>query len=435
MSIFTSLFDLIISCLNLAVESHTISHGNQESSTSASSGVSQLPSSVILEIFLKLPINSIIRCKCVCKSWNTLLSDPYFTSTYRLNTPFTSIVCSEHRTITNPLDHESFYIVEIGRNGDIVRTPFIPEMPNSRSNGITGVMGSCNGLLCLVKSPQLESESHGHYVYNRDSIYNNQTVCVVNPLMGECISLPDVKRAEYISDVIYGFGSTAVNNQYKVIRLVIRYVFPSTVDQKIVVSGEILTLGIDDRWRCFEDPSIPCYTFPCGIALNGFVHWIGDNRRYGVIYAFDVGEERGHCIPLPPGLGAAPGNIILAVWDGHLCLTDNGSDSELDVSQLDVCVWVMKRYGSAESWTRDVILRSRIPSDLRSFPLNPITTLRNGDLLMSPPNSQSLISFDSKTKRCRKLGVSHVEGTVSFLNWYIPSFTSLSSVYNRNQWS
>ncbi|KAL7150054.1 hypothetical protein ABFS83_05G082500 [Erythranthe nasuta] len=411
--LFISLCNLIFPCLNL------ITH--EQESASSSTTVSELPTSVILQIFFKLPTHSIIRCKCVCKSWHNLISEPYFNKTYQLNYPFTSIVRSDHKTVTNPLDHQSFYILEIGLNDEVTPTPFSPNQLDFSGDGIIGITGSCNGLLCLVKSPQLENESRGNYVHNRDSIYNNQTVCIVNPLLGGgCVLLPDVTRAENIRDVVYGFGSSKSTNVYKVIRLVIKYVFVGVVHE-IRVAGEIFTIGVDSKWRCFKDSSIPCYTFPCGVCLDGIVHWMGDDRRSGLIYAFDIAREKGNRIPVPRGLGDDAGNIVLAVWDGNLCLTDNSSDFQVDV-------WRMNRYGVADSWTRDIILKDRIPSYLCNFPLIPITTLMNGDLLMSRVYGQSLISFDPKTKKCRKYGTSDVEGTVCFLFGYIPSFVSPSQI-------
>ncbi|KAG8382422.1 hypothetical protein BUALT_Bualt05G0075600 [Buddleja alternifolia] len=200
-----------------------------------------------------------------------------------------------------------------------------------------------------------------------------------------------------------------------------KYVFVG-LGHEIRVAGEIFTIGVDNGWRYFEDSCIPCYLFPCGINLNGIIHWIGDNRRSGVIFAFDIGEERGQCIPLPPGLGDEPGNVVLAIWNDHLCLTDNSSELQVDV-------WTMTQYGVVESWTKDIILTRRIPSNLRPYPLNPITTLRNGDLLMSCPYGRSLIAFDPKIKKCSKLEVSDVDGTVSFLFGYTPSFISLENVF------
>lgn len=40
---------------------------------------SELPGHVTLEILLKLPIEALIRCRYVCKSWRDLLLDPSFT--------------------------------------------------------------------------------------------------------------------------------------------------------------------------------------------------------------------------------------------------------------------------------------------------------------------------------------------------------------------
>jgi len=37
-----------------------------------------LPSQLTTEILLKLPIKSLLICRCVCKIWNTLISEPRF---------------------------------------------------------------------------------------------------------------------------------------------------------------------------------------------------------------------------------------------------------------------------------------------------------------------------------------------------------------------
>ena len=38
-----------------------------------------LPDDITLEIFCKLPIKTLTRCRCVCKSWRHTLSDSVFT--------------------------------------------------------------------------------------------------------------------------------------------------------------------------------------------------------------------------------------------------------------------------------------------------------------------------------------------------------------------
>ncbi|RHN79380.1 putative F-box domain-containing protein [Medicago truncatula] len=37
-----------------------------------------LPDELITQILLRLPVETLIRFKCVCKSWFSLISNPYF---------------------------------------------------------------------------------------------------------------------------------------------------------------------------------------------------------------------------------------------------------------------------------------------------------------------------------------------------------------------
>ncbi|KAL3837796.1 hypothetical protein ACJIZ3_022387 [Penstemon smallii] len=259
----------------------------QKSESSYSSGVSDLPSSLIYEILVKLPIKSVLRCRCVCKNWNDLISD------------------------------------------------------------------------------------------------------------------------------------TTHNNHYKVLRVANR--------RGRRIHGEILTIGVDHKWRSFEDSSLPLYIFSCGINLNGVFYLVGDSvKGYSYILAFDMEEERGHRIPLPSEFGDKPRRIVLAVCNDNLCLSDNSSEHQ-------VVIWTMKRYGVVESWSREIILKCWIPHDLGSDRLVPVTTLRNGDLLMSRQYSlydisKVLISYSPKTNECRTHDFSDGEEESSYFFVYVPSFLSLSTI-------
>ncbi|KAF7831446.1 F-box protein interaction domain protein [Senna tora] len=46
-----------------------------------------LPSPITTNILLRLPITSVLICKCVCKSWHTIISDPHFAKLHFKNAP------------------------------------------------------------------------------------------------------------------------------------------------------------------------------------------------------------------------------------------------------------------------------------------------------------------------------------------------------------
>jgi hypothetical protein len=41
-----------------------------------------LPFPIITDILIRLPIKSVLICKCVCKTWNTMISDRHFPNLY-----------------------------------------------------------------------------------------------------------------------------------------------------------------------------------------------------------------------------------------------------------------------------------------------------------------------------------------------------------------
>lgn len=41
-----------------------------------------LPAELIVEILIRVPAKIVLRCKCVCKRWNSLISNPHFATTY-----------------------------------------------------------------------------------------------------------------------------------------------------------------------------------------------------------------------------------------------------------------------------------------------------------------------------------------------------------------
>ncbi|PIN00865.1 hypothetical protein CDL12_26632 [Handroanthus impetiginosus] len=61
-------------------------------------------------------------------------------------------------------------------------------------------------------------------------------------------------------------------------------------------------------------------------------------------------------------------------------------------------IWTMKEYGVAESWYKDILLRSWFPST-NFHHLLPFATLPNGDILFLELGGH-LVSFSPKTKQC-----------------------------------
>ncbi|KAF7831445.1 putative F-box domain-containing protein [Senna tora] len=55
-----------------------------------------LPSPITTNILLRLPIKSVLICKCVCKDWHTIISDPHFAKLHFKDAPVISAVLMYH---------------------------------------------------------------------------------------------------------------------------------------------------------------------------------------------------------------------------------------------------------------------------------------------------------------------------------------------------
>lgn len=116
---------------------------------SRSMGVSALPDEIIADVLSRLPVKSLMRFRCVCKSWRTLISNPQFIKMHlnRVNQDVNGC-CKRVLLSSLPLrsvDYEA-------RNNDVddvsVVLDFLTRVPEYAA--AVEIAGSCNGLVCLV---------------------------------------------------------------------------------------------------------------------------------------------------------------------------------------------------------------------------------------------------------------------------------------------
>ncbi|MED6136676.1 hypothetical protein PIB30_058024 [Stylosanthes scabra] len=264
-----------------------------------------IPLDLIEEIMMHLPVKSLIRFKCVCKPWKTLISSSEFAKHHfrRISTmgpgsspsPSPSPGSSRHHVILAPM-------------------PSPPPSPLLRS--LTDY-----SLHSLVNTSSSNATTYSHRV---------------NPF-GEDLSC-------YVQ---YGLGYDHFTDTYKVVA-----VSSSGRHDDPESYVEVHTLGTDS-WRYVPDfpNAVPENS---GVFVNGTLNWLvaywdvgmGSALNY-VIASMDLRTETFQEL-LPP-VGAAGDIVIyrssfLGVLKGCLCLLCNGRV---------VCdVWVMKDYGNDESWSK-----------------------------------------------------------------------------------
>jgi len=139
-----------------------------------------LPVPVMIDILSRLPVKTIIHCKCVCKKWLDLVSDSYFANLHLLRSPAGFMI---HHTLVKGTTsyHEPGILkwVEIKDKLDHQYLQHDPVMsldlnlsPIFQYSRVLSV-GSVNGLICLWQ--------HGFKT-------DNYFIC--NPITREYMILP-----------------------------------------------------------------------------------------------------------------------------------------------------------------------------------------------------------------------------------------------------
>ncbi|KAG8375244.1 hypothetical protein BUALT_Bualt10G0080100 [Buddleja alternifolia] len=371
------------------------------------SGIMDVPTAILLEIFLKLPVYAITRCKSVCKSWFNLLvsTDPYFANVYTRNPPFTTLLLSEECSGNSST---SFFLLEISEDGNnCMRTRFEPRVPDwLDAKSDLCLISSSKGLLCLCE--------HKYIAW-----FMVETIYISNPITGECIALPPHRvpyRHGATTIIVYKFDFSPSTNNFKVMRVV--YTSVRTANEKVQV--EIFTVGVDDGWRCLKQPSIPFSFWNTGTIFNGAYHWIDTaNINCQLICTFDLGKEKeGRVINLPP--------LLENLWWAELTSLNNRLCLVIKSVSSHITIWTMNEYGVDSSWTKDVILRSWFPSHLSFAELFPVAILQNADILFKANNR--LFCCDPKKKKTASIKLQADVEVGSFklrFDDYAPSFSLL----------
>ncbi|KAL8051735.1 hypothetical protein ABFX02_06G167400 [Erythranthe guttata] len=317
---------------------------------------SDLPEEILLQIFSLLPAQSIGKCRCLSKSWRTLLSTPH--------TPETSLLISH----SSPAALQS---IDAVRNNGVV----VPRLIELLHGWRIGVAGSCDGLVLLL--------NHKNEIF------------LLNPVTLQWARVPDSYKTRYYG-CKYGFGYDASCDDYKICRNVPKHIGPQP--QQSCTFADVYYVK-KHLWKKVEHSRYvhyPCAVTP-GAFLNGAIHYLAGERehklgvRYNIIAAFDLEHDVFDEMPLPSGYNVGRfGFDKLVVFEGCLCVVDSRRNVEIDV-------WVMKEYGLAESWAN-----FRVGFYWNN--LKPLCCINNGeDVLVS--TSQKLRLYNLKERALRDVVV------------------------------
>ncbi|KAK7295241.1 hypothetical protein RJT34_18146 [Clitoria ternatea] len=326
--------------------------------------VSSLPWEVVEEILSWLPVKSLIRFRCVCKSWNSLVSDPNFVKMHLHKRSLRNLQFTYGRFIDQRKHLSVCTLLE--NPSSIIPIPTNHQQRQWQVSDI--VIGCCNGLVCLLSQRCNLNDSRSDLITN---LFNVQ---FWNPATRTISQKSPFMRATTYN---VGFGYDASRDTYKAVVGIFRK--QSTFNPKGRDIQLITGYSIGDNcWRdILEFPRDVTMLSNNGVYVSGTLNWIAQqNMNYisskMVIVSFHMQNET--CTQLSPPYDCYD-DAELAVLGNCLCIY------KYYKRKADFVLWQMK-----ESWNRLINVRFEWlqPTSywLRPSMVFPLHIFENGDVFM-----------------------------------------------------
>ncbi|KAK3016187.1 hypothetical protein RJ639_007027 [Escallonia herrerae] len=182
-----------------------------------------LPDDIAVDVLLSLPVKSLLRFKCVCKPWRSLITDPSFVKRHlkRANDPCNTSLC-RFGVVGSicPLAGEGFvYLYSMNYDASdraVVRADY-----KIRNN--FEILGSCNGLVLVFAC-----------YYGRLLLWNPSTRQYKKLAM---------KPSSYTGSVLWGLGYDSARDDYVVVHA---NIYASPPDSP-VINFEVFRPSTDSR--------------------------------------------------------------------------------------------------------------------------------------------------------------------------------------------
>ncbi|KAL6989450.1 hypothetical protein U1Q18_015199 [Sarracenia purpurea var. burkii] len=245
---------------------------------------------LLTEIFIRLPVKSVLQFKSVSKHWFFLITAPHF-ARRRNSDPGSVSGLFFYSSMRRPNPELKFIPLRNERKPEVdsfSRT--LTELPLSGM----AIISSCRGLLCCSRYPETEFPNRSHQ-------------CIIlNPTIKQFNLLPEPPAG--LQGLNLAFDPSR-SPHYKVVcvwcTVSIRSTKPYQSEEQYRIEIYSSETG---SWRGSAESFAADYgtQFLGGVYCNGAIHWF--NTRSDSLY-FEVEDERLGIIPMPP--------VPSGEWDGR----------------------------------------------------------------------------------------------------------------------
>ncbi|XP_059439987.1 F-box/kelch-repeat protein At3g23880-like [Corylus avellana] len=347
----------------------------------------ELPEDLVTQILLWLPVVSLLRFKCVCKSWYALITHQNFVRKHVLHNNNNN--SNTHLLLKTSNKTMDDYVVSTISYEELQISPLTQPLPpqyfrNDEPFGekfSISVVGSCNGLVCL-------------------HAYDTLKVVIWNPTIRETKVVPE-SPAGYCTRIQgMGFGFDAKTNDYKIIHFVSMYE-PNFDDyvmkdvKEIIYQKEVYSLSTDswrkvDGTQCFISETGPmAYT-------TGMGSWLAyDHDQDSFVLSFDMSDEVFLKTPLPDNVTE---QSLFVLNESIAMVALMPVDERWREIRYDI--WLLLKVGVKDSWNR---LFTIGPSFARIH--QPLGFWKNDTMFLNKIDNGQLFLYDPSTKQMTDLQI------------------------------
>ncbi|CAL5183989.1 unnamed protein product [Lathyrus oleraceus] len=330
--------------------------------------MANIPSELLTDILSLLPVRSLLRFRLSSKSLRSLIDSHNFINLH-LHNSFNFTLILRHNSDLYQLDFPTL-ATAVPLNHPLM----------CYSNRIT-LFGSCNGILCI-------SNIADDIAFWNPNIRKHRIIPY----------LPISPRSESDTSLfaarVHGFGFDPFDCDYKLVRIS----YFVDLQQRTFDSQVRVFSSRTNSWKAL--PSMPyalCCARTMGVLVENSLHWIVTRKlepfQPDLIVAFNLTLEIFEEVPLPEieVANSESFEIDVAVLGGCLCMIVNYQASKVDV-------WVMRKYGSRDSWCKlFTLVESCFILPLKS--LRPLGYSDYGSKVLLEVDRKKLFWYDFKTEQ------------------------------------
>lgn len=301
-------------------------------------------------------MKSLLQFRCVCKSWMSLIYDPYFMKKH-LHLSSRSTHFTHHRIILSATTAE-FHLKSCSLSS-LFNNPSSTvcddlNYPVKNKFRHDGIVGSCNGLLCFAIKGDCV------LLWNPSIRVSKKSPPLGNNWRPGCFTA-------------FGLGYDHVNEDYKVVA-----VFCDPSEYFIECKVKVYSMATNS-WRKIQDFPHGFLPFQnSGKFVSGTLNWAANHSigpsSFWVIVSLDLHKETYREV-LPPDYEKEDCSTpSLGVLQGCLCMN-------YDYKKTHFVVWMMKDYGVRESWVKLVSI-PYVPNPEDFSYSGPYYISENGEVLL-----------------------------------------------------